>query len=116
MLLVETPSPLRCTLEETDENIIAGCGELHIEICLNDLEKDYAQCDIIKSDSVVTYKECITEVSSQVAMSKSHNKHNRINGTAVPLHEDLPELIENGDIGPTQDPKERSKRLIEEFE
>lgn len=27
--------------EDSGENIIAGCGELHIEICLKDLE-DYA--------------------------------------------------------------------------
>lgn len=26
-----------CTIEETGENIVAGCGELHVEICLNDL-------------------------------------------------------------------------------
>ena len=29
------------TTEETGENVIAGCGELHVEICLNDLEKDF---------------------------------------------------------------------------
>lgn len=28
--------------EDTGENIIAGSGELHIEICLNDLIKEYA--------------------------------------------------------------------------
>lgn len=104
-----------CTLEETGENIIAGCGELHVEICLNDLEKDYAQCDLIKSDPVVTYKECLTEKSTQVAMSKSQNKHNRIHGTSEPLHEDLPNLIENGDISPNQDAKERAKRLVDDF-
>ena len=104
-----------CSLEETGENIIAGCGELHVEICLNDLEKDFAQCDIIRSDPVVTYKECITEESSQTAMSKSQNKHNRIHGSSLPLHEDLPELIESGEISPTQDLKERSKRLADEF-
>lgn len=48
-------------------------------------------------------------------MSKSQNKHNRIHGTSEPLHEDLPELIENGDISPTQDPKERAKRLVDDF-
>jgi len=26
-----------CSTEETGEHIIAGCGELHIEICLHDL-------------------------------------------------------------------------------
>ena len=50
-----------CEFDESGENVIAGCGELHVEICLNDLEKDYAQCDIIKDDPVVTYKECMTE-------------------------------------------------------
>ena len=104
-----------CTLEETGENIIAGCGELHVEICLNDLEKDFAQCEIIKSDPVVTYKETMTESSSQDAMSKSQNKHNRIHGNAEPLHEDLPDLIESNEISPTQDPKERAKRLVDDF-
>jgi elongation factor 2 len=95
---------------------MAGCGELHVEICLNDLEKDYAQCDIIKSDPVVTYKETMTAVSSITAMAKSQNKHNRIQGTAGPLHDDLPELIENGEISPTQDIKARGKRLSDEFD
>lgn len=104
-----------CEFEESGENVIAGCGELHVEICLNDLEKDYAQCDIIKSDPVVTYKETMTADSSQTAMAKSQNKHNRIHGTSGPLHENLPELIENGDISPTQDIKVRGKRLAEEF-
>lgn len=104
-----------CEFEESGENVIAGCGELHVEICLNDLEKDYAQCDIIKSDPVVTYKETMTAESSQPAMTKSQNKHNRIHGTSAPLHEDLPDLIENGEISPTQDIKVRGKRLAEEF-
>ena len=104
-----------CSLEETGENVIAGCGELHVEICLNDLEKDYAQCEIIKSDPVVTYKETLTEASPGSAMSKSQNKHNKIHGTSEPLHEDLPGLIESAEISPSQDLKERAKRLVEEF-
>lgn len=104
-----------CEFEESGENVIAGCGELHVEICLNDLEKDYAQCEIIKSDPVVTYKETMTEESSQTAMTKSQNKHNRLHGTSAPLHEALPDLIENGEINPTQDIKVRGKRLTDEF-
>ncbi len=86
-----------CEFEESGENVIAGCGELHVEICLNDLEKDFAQCDIIKSDPVVTYKETMTADSPPTTelniMAKSQNKHNRIHGTSGPLHEELPELI-----------------------
>jgi len=67
-----------CYTEESGEHIIAGCGELHVEICLKDLEEDYAKCPIKKGDPVVTYKETISEQSSQVCMSKSPNKHNRL--------------------------------------
>lgn len=28
--------------EETGENIICGSGELHVEICINDLIKEFA--------------------------------------------------------------------------
>lgn len=48
-------------------------------------------------------------------MSKSQNKHNRITGTSEPLDEKLPDLIESGEISATQDLKERSKRLVDEF-
>jgi len=105
-----------CEFGEAGENVVAGCGELHVEICLNDLEKDYAQCEIIKDDPVVTYKETMTDESSEPCMTKSQNKHNRIHGSSLPLHEDLPLLIENGEISPTQDMKVRGKRLCEEFE
>lgn len=33
---------VQCTTEDTGEHIIAGCGELHIEICLKNLEKEHA--------------------------------------------------------------------------
>ncbi len=55
----------------------------------------------------------MTAESTQTAMSKSQNKHNRIQGTSGPLHEALPDLIENGEVSATQDPKARAKRLVE---
>jgi elongation factor 2 len=58
----------------------------------------------------------MTSDSSQQAMAKSQNKHNRISGTSGPLHEALPDLIESDEISPTQDPKIRAKRLVEEFD
>merc|ERR1719217_1572773 len=67
-----------CYTEESGEHIIAGCGELHVEICLKDLEEEYAKCPIKKGDPVVTYKETITEESNQMCLSKSPNKHNRL--------------------------------------
>lgn len=48
-----------CTTEESGEHIIAGCGELHVEICLKDLTEEYAKCEIIKGEPVVSYKETV---------------------------------------------------------
>ena len=44
------------------EHIIAGAGELHLEICLKDLEEDHACIPIKKSDPVVSYRETVSEV------------------------------------------------------
>jgi len=105
-----------CTTEETGEHVIAGCGELHIEICLKDLEEEFAKCEIIKGDPVVTYKETVTEESSQMCLSKSPNKHNRLFMKAFPLSDELSDLIEKGDCGPKAETKERSKILVDDFE
>ena len=87
-----------CTTEPSGEHIIAGCGELHIEICLKDLEEEYAKCPIKKGDPVVQYKETVTEESSQTCLSKSPNKHNRIFCIAAPMGEELADAIEEGKI------------------
>jgi len=105
-----------CTTEESGEHVIAGCGELHIEICLKDLKDEYAQCDFVVSDPVVSYRETVGELSNQTCLAKSPNKHNRIYITAEPLPEDLSKGIEDGKIGPKADPKDRAKILKEKFD
>lgn len=105
-----------CTTEESGEHIIAGCGELHVEICLKDLEEEYAKCPIKKGDPVVSYKETVTEESSQICLSKSPNKHNRIFCTASPLTEELSDAIEADKISSKQDLKDRARILQDEFE
>jgi len=89
-----------CETTESGEHIIAGCGELHVEICLKDLEEEYAKCPIKKGDPVVSYKETVTEESTQVCLSKSPNKHNRIFCRAAPLGNDLSDAIEADKITP----------------
>jgi elongation factor 2 len=51
-----------CTTEENGEHVIAGCGELHVEICLKDLRDEYAQCEFTVSDPVVSYRETVSEI------------------------------------------------------
>jgi elongation factor 2 len=64
-------------IEESGEHIIAGAGELPLEICLKDLEEDHAQFPLKKSDPVVSYRETVSEKSYMTCLSKSPNKHNR---------------------------------------
>merc|ERR1712217_409058 len=89
-----------CTTEESGEHVIAGCGELHVEICLKDLREEYAQCDFVVSEPVVSYRETVSQASSQTCLAKSPNKHNRLYFAAEPLPEDLSVLIEGGKAGP----------------
>jgi len=105
-----------CTTEESGEHVIAGCGELHVEICLKDLRDEYAQCDFVVSDPVVSFRETVSEPSSQTCLAKSPNKHNRIYLMAEPMDEELTKAIEDGSIGPKADPKERAKILTEKFD
>ena len=91
--------PLVQVLTSEKENIIAGSGELHLEICLNDLYNEYTnQIEIIKSDPIVPYQESITEKSSQTCLAKSANKLNRLFINAEPLEEEIVEKIESGEF------------------
>merc|ERR1712159_577240 len=105
-----------CTTEESGEHVIAGCGELHVEICLKDLREEYAQCDFVMSDPVVSYRETVSGESNQTCLSKSPNKHNRLYVTAEPLDEAISTAIEEGTLGPKAEAKERAKIFREKYD
>jgi elongation factor 2 len=100
---------------DSGEHIIAGAGELHLEICLKDLEEDHACVPIKKSDPVVSYRETVTEDSNQMCLSKSPNKHNRLFMKAQPFPEGLAAEVEDGEVNPKQEEKARGKYLAEKF-
>jgi len=100
--------------ESTSQNIIAGAGELHLEICLKDLEEDHAGIAIKKSDPVVSYRETVSE-DSPTCLSKSPNKHNRLFVMCRPMDEEISKAIDNGDINPRQDAKIRGRILADTY-
>ena len=106
-----------CSIEETGEHIIAGAGELHLEICLKDLQDDFMGGAPIKiSDPVVSFRETVQDRSERTVMSKSPNKHNRLYIEARPLEDGIAEMIDEGEIGPRDDPKARGKMMAEKFD
>jgi len=107
---------VQCIIEESGEHIIAGAGELHLEICLKDLEEDHAQIPLKKSDPVVSYRETVSEESNQVCLSKSPNKHNRLFMKAVPMPDGLAADIDDGEVAPRQDLKIRGRYLADKYD
>jgi len=107
---------VQCTIEESGEHIVAGAGELHLEICIKDLQDDFmGGAPIIVSEPVVSFRETVTEESNIMCLSKSPNKHNRLYVKAVPFADGLAEAIDKETIGPKDDPKIRAKKLSEDF-
>ncbi|CAL1694019.1 unnamed protein product [Somion occarium] len=102
-------------INESGEHIVAGAGELHLEICLKDLEEDHAGVPLKKSDPVVAYRETVKAESSIVALSKSQNKHNRLYAKAQPIDEELSLAIESGKVTARDDYKIRARVLADEF-
>merc|ERR1719262_2088474 len=114
--LAKSDPMVQCMIEESGEHIIAGAGELHLEICLKDLEEDHACIPLKKSDPVVSYRETVETASSITCLSKSPNKHNRLFMTAVNMPDGLPEDIDSGEVTSRQDFKLRGRYLADKYE
>merc|ERR1712224_611216 len=107
---------VQCIIEESGEHIIAGAGELHLEICLKDLQEEYmGGAEVKVSPPIVSFRETVSSQSDHVVMSKSPNKHNRLYFQAIPFEEGLAKAIDNQKITPRDDPKARAKILSDEF-
>lgn len=113
--LAKSDPMVQCIIEESGEHIIAGAGELHLEICLKDLEEDHAGIPLKKSDPVVSYRETVMDESSQLCLSKSPNKHNRLYMKAKPMADGLAEDIDKGEVTTRQELKQRARYLVETY-
>jgi len=107
---------VQCSTSESGEHIVAGAGELHLEICLKDLEEDFMKgTPIVKGDPVVSFRETVTEESDRMCLSKSPNKHNRLYMKAAPLGEEFSLAVDNGEVKSTDEPKARGRKLADDF-
>ncbi|CAI4900748.1 ADS_G0049780.mRNA.1.CDS.1 [Saccharomyces cerevisiae] len=92
-------------MSESGEHIVAG----------TDLEHDHAGVPLKISPPVVAYRETVESESSQTALSKSPNKHNRIYLKAEPIDEEVSLAIENGIINPRDDFKARARIMADDY-
>jgi elongation factor 2 len=105
-----------CTTAPTGEHIVAGAGELHLEICLKDLAEDFMKgAPIVISDPVVSFRECISGETQMDIIAKSPNKHNRIYMRAGPLAKEFGMAVDTGELRPDGEAKERARVLADKF-
>mmetsp|Transcript_5129 Transcript_5129/g.9437 ORF Transcript_5129/g.9437 Transcript_5129/m.9437 type:complete len:902 (-) Transcript_5129:250-2955(-) len=106
---------VQCYTAKTGEHIIAGCGELHLQICLKDLAEQYMKgAPIVEGQPVVSFCETITSETPKDIVGKSANKHNRLYITASPMSKILVDLIDEGVISANQDFKKRARIIVDE--
>ncbi len=96
--------------EETGEFLLSGTGELHLEIAVKDLQ-DLQNIEVTQSEPIVVFRESVAAESTQQALAKSPNKHNRLWVRAAPLEKDVIKIIESGKIHQYTDRKEMGQIL-----
>ena len=114
--LAKSDPMVLCYTEESGEHIIAASGELHLEICLQDLQNDFMNGAEIKvSDPVVSFRETCRMHSTETCLAKSANKHNRLFVEADALGAELCKAIDDGDINAGAESKVQGRKMADEF-
>ncbi|ABE52094.1 elongation factor EF-2 [Methanococcoides burtonii] len=102
---------LKITLdEETGEHLMAGMGELHLEVIAHRIERDKG-VEITTTPPLVVYRETITGTAGPVE-GKSPNRHNRFYVIVEPLEPEVRELIRNDEISMRMPEVERREKLM----
>jgi len=115
--LAKSDPLVQCITAPTGEHIVAGAGELHLEICLKDLANDFMKGAPIRMGTpVVSFQETIQGDTGMDVIAKSPNKHNRIYLNAEPMNTDLVDAIDSGAFKVDADQKTRAGILRDEWE
>jgi len=114
--LAKSDPMVLCYTEESGEHIIAASGELHLEICLQDLQQDFMGTEVKVSDPVVTFRETCAGKSDQTCLAKSANKHNRLYVEADSIGPELSLAIDEGEIKAGADAKLQGRKMADEFD
>ncbi len=97
--------------EETGEHLMAGMGELHLEVVGHRIERD-KNVEIITSTPLVVYRETIQGAAGPVE-GKSPNRHNRFYVEVEPMKPEVVELIKSGSVSMKMSEIDRRNLLLE---
>lgn len=96
--------------QETGEHLLAGMGELHLEVVAGRIKRD-RHVDITTSKPLVVYRETVTSHAGPVE-GKSPNHHNRFYIEVEPLKPEVIELIKSNQVSMRQQEVERRDILL----
>jgi elongation factor 2 len=103
------------TNSETGEALLAGMGELHLEITVYRLEEERG-IKVKVSEPIVVYRESIqSENAGRAFEGKSPNRHNRFYIEAEPLAEDVVQALREGYFGDGNVRNKDSKAVGDKF-
>ncbi|PVU99753.1 hypothetical protein BB559_000429 [Furculomyces boomerangus] len=85
-------------VEESGEHVVLGTGELYLDCIMHDLRLIYSEIDIKVSDSVVAFRETISETSAIKCFLETPNKRNKLTMICEPLDKQIVEDLEIGNI------------------
>jgi len=97
--------------KDTKEHILAGAGELHIEILVSSLQQNTG-IEVELSEPVIAFRETVQSSPEEAALAKSDNKHNRLWFKASPLSDDTIECLRNESDGACLDLKVLGRSLV----
>jgi len=115
-MLSKSDPLVQTIVETTGEHIIACAGDLHLEICLNDLREYMGGAELKVGNPIVPFRETIMAPSSMTCLAKSPNHHNRLYATAEPLLPELVMAIDQGEITAKEETKGRARKMAEKYQ
>ncbi|MCZ9312674.1 MAG: EF-Tu/IF-2/RF-3 family GTPase, partial [Methanocorpusculum sp.] len=83
--------------EETGEHLIAGMGELHLEVVTGRIRRDKG-VDIVTSPPIVVYRETVSKALDGTVEGKSPNRHNRFFMSVEPMPQNVLDAIQANEI------------------
>jgi len=97
--------------EETGEHLIAGMGELHLEVVTGRIKRDKG-VEIVTSPPIVVYRETVSKPLDGTVEGKSPNRHNRFFMSVEPMPEAILKAIQSNEISMNMENIPRRDALV----